>query len=87
MADITQAIALYATIEKAIKHNDGTKNLLNAYINNNNRQLAAFKKHNRKMHKLFMRWLRIKIRLEKGLNVHDKGGTLLYSPKTKAPII
>lgn len=83
MADITQTIALYTTIEKAIEYNDGAENLLNAYINNNNRQVTAFKKHNRKMHKLLMRWLRIKVRLEKGLNVHNKGGAALVAANVK----
>ena len=76
MTDNTQAMALYTAIERAVEHSGGTENLLKAYTSDRSRKAIAFRKHNRNMCKAILHWLRIKIRMEKGLPVYKKGGII-----------
>lgn len=81
MIDIEKMNALYDVIERAIEQCGGADSFLKEYKESTESVVIAFKKHNKKMHKLLLRWLRIKKRIEKGLSVHGKGGALLIAAK------
>lgn len=79
MIDIEMTNALYDVIERAIEQCGGAEKFLKVYTDSTEGVVIAFKRHNKKMHKLLLRWLRIKIRIEKGLSVYGKGGRVLIA--------
>ena len=79
----TNNLALYATIKKAIKKYGSADAFLKVYYNNKNRKVLAFKKHSKRSHKQLMRLFRVQSRIEKGLPVYNKGGTLLIAANVK----
>lgn len=81
MIDNAQVKAFYDSIETAIEQYGGAEKFLKAYTDSTESGVIAFKRHNKKMHKFLQRWLRMKIRTEKGLNVYGKGGRVLIAAK------
>lgn len=77
----TNPLALYITVNKAIQEYGSADAFLKAYYNNKERKLLAFKKHNKSCHKAVLRIFRVLSRIERGLPVYDKGGTLSIAAK------
>ena len=77
------AVDLLMLIEKAIELQGSAAAFLNAYNESKIKEVVRLKKSrkNKKAHKLVMRYLRIRVRIDNGLPIYKKGGTLFYCPE------
>lgn len=71
-----QAVELYTIIDEAIKQFGSAEAFLKVLRTSKDRKIVTHRKTKR-VKKFIMRWLRICIRVEKGLPVYQKGGVLI----------